>query len=178
MARAISTGTDRVLTVSPHEQDVLDFFSVPATAVDGGRVLADPLPDDLVDPVFLAPDHGADALAETVRDTYGRGETDAFEKHRDAETGTVEIEPSEIDVSGRDLVVVDDIIATGGTMREAIDALGEGPERVFVGTVHPLLADGALSKLANAGVERVYGTDTIERSVSAASVASVIAAEL
>ncbi len=175
MARAISTGTDRVLIVSPHEPAIQDFFTVPTTVVDAAAQLADPLPPGLVDPVFLAPDHGAIGLAETVRDAYGVGETDAFEKHRDRETGEVEIQPASLDVAGRDLVVVDDIIATGGTMSGAIDALGEEPERVFVATVHPLLVDSAQAKLANAGVEAIYGTDTIERSVSEVSVAPVIA---
>jgi ribose-phosphate pyrophosphokinase len=175
MARAISTGTDRVLVVSPHEPAVADFFTVPTTVVDAASRLAEPLPGDLHEPVFLAPDHGAIDLAESVRDAYGRGDTDAFEKQRDRETGEIEIQPASLAVAGRDLVVVDDIIATGGTMSGAIDALGEEPERVFVGTVHPLLVGSAQSKLANAGVEAVYGTDTIERAASEVSIAPVVA---
>ncbi|MFB6110584.1 MAG: ribose-phosphate diphosphokinase [Halodesulfurarchaeum sp.] len=178
MARAISTGTDRVLTVCPHEPEVAEFFTVPADVLDASGRLAEPLPADLTEPIFLAPDAGAIDLAETVRDAYGRGETDAFEKHRDRETGTVSVEPANVAVTGRDLVVVDDIIATGGTMSTAIGALGGDPERVFVAAVHPLLVDGARAKLENAGVTEIYGTDTIERSVTAVSVAPAIAAEL
>jgi ribose-phosphate pyrophosphokinase len=174
MARAISTGTDRVLTVNPHEEAVCDFFDVPAEPVDGAPHLADPL-DSLTDPLFLAPDHGAIGLAETVRDAYGRGETDHFQKTRHSGTD-VDIEPSGAAVSGRDVVLVDDIVATGTTMSEAVAVLNEREaERVTVTCVHPLLAGNAQLKLKRAGVEEIYGTDTIERPVSTVSVAPVVA---
>jgi len=175
VARAISAGADRVLTVNPHEDAVCEFFTVPAEPVDAAGLLADPLPD-LVDPVFLSPDSGAIDLAESARDAHGTGEVDYFEKQRDYETGAVAITPSEVSVAGRDVVVTDDIIATGATMSEAIAILGErDPRRVFVACVHPLLAANARLKLANAGAEAVYGTDTIERAVSEVSVAPVVA---
>ncbi len=176
VARAVSTGTDRVVTVDPHEDAVCEYFDVPAEAVDAAGVLAEPLSDGLADPVFLSPDSGAVDIAETVRDAYGAGSVDYYEKTRDYDTGEVSVSPSEVDVSGRDVVVTDDIVATGSTMSEAIGVLGgRGPDRVFVACVHPLLAGNARSKLANAGVEAVYGTDTIERQVSAVSVAPVVA---
>src|SRR6056297_3229632 len=170
-ARAVSTGTARVLTVNPHEDAVCDFFDVPAEPVDAAGRLADPLPADLADPVFLSPDEGALDIAATVRDAYGDGETDYFEKHRRSDT-EVEMRPSDTDVAGRDVVVTDDIIATGSTMSEAVALLQERDVgRVFVTAVHPVLASDAQTKLARAGVETVYGTDTVERVVSAVSVA-------
>jgi ribose-phosphate pyrophosphokinase len=178
MARAISTGTDRVLTVNPHEPDVTDHFSVPAETVDAAGLLADPLPEDLVDPVFCSPDEGAIDIAETVREAYGGGETDFFEKTR-LSGSEVEIEPSDTDVEGRDVVLTDDIIATGSTMSESVAVLqNRGAARVFVTCVHPMLAANAHTKLARAGVETVFGTDTIERPVSAVSVAPVVADSL
>jgi len=174
VARAVSTGTDRVVTVTPHEDAVCEFFDVPAEAVDAAGVLADPLPTDLADPVFLSPDAGAIDIAETVRDSYGAGTVDHFEKRRDYDTGEVAVSPSEVAVGGRDVVVTDDIVATGSTMSEAVAVLGD-PARVFVACVHPLLAGNARSKLADAGVTAVYGTDAIERQVSAVSVAPVVA---
>jgi len=176
MARAVSTGTDRVLTVNVHEAGVCDFFTVPATDVDAAPRLAEPLPDDLRDPVFVAPDEGAIHLAQSVRDAYGPGEADYFEKTRHSGTD-VSIEPSDTDVSGRDVVVVDDIISTGSTMSEAISVLDD-PKRVFVTCVHAMLAGSARTKLANAGAYDVFGTDTIERAVSEVSAAEAIATHL
>ena len=175
MARAISTGTDRVLTVNPHEEAVTDFFDVPCSSVDAAGRLAEPLPE-LSDPLFLSPDAGAVDLAETVRDAYGGGEVDYFEKIRHSDTD-VEIQPSDAATAGRDVVLVDDIVATGSTMSTAIEQLSD-PARVFVTCVHPMLAANARTKLATAGVEAVYGTDTIERAVSAVSAAPAIAESL
>lgn len=175
MARAISTGTDRVVTVNPHEGSVCDFFETPCTVVDAAGRLAEPLPS-LSEPLFLSPDASAVDLAEAVRDAYGAGEADYFEKDRHSDTD-VEIRPSDANTANRDVVLVDDIIATGSTMSMAIAQLSE-PTRVFVTCVHPMLAANARSKLATAGVDAVYGTDTIERAVSAVSVAPALAAKL
>ncbi len=178
VARAISTGTDRVLTVDPHEDAVCDFFDVPAEPVDAAGRLAEPLPADLADPVFLSPDDGAVELAEAARDAYGTGAVDYFEKTRLSGT-EVEIEPRDAAVEGRDVVLVDDIVATGGTMSQAVEVLAErGTASTYVTCVHPLLVGNARLKLERAGVEAVYGTDTIERSVSAVSVAPVLADRL
>lgn len=174
LARALSTGTDRVVTVNPHERAVCEYFDVPTVVADAADVLADPLPP-LEDPVFLAPDADARGLATTVRDANAAGTVDHFEKSRHSDTA-VEIEPGETAVGGRDVVLVDDIVATGSTMSEAVAALGEREAaRVYVTCVHPVLARDAYTKLRRAGVEAVYGTDTIERPVSRVSAAPAIA---
>ena len=174
VARAISTGTDRVVTVNPHEPTVCEYFDVPATAVDAAGLLADPLPT-MADPLFLAPDAGARDLAVAVRDAHGRGDIDHFAKTRHTDT-EVEVEPSDAAVSGRDIVLVDDIVATGSTMGEAVALLdARDAARVYVTCVHPVLTRDAYTRLCRAGVEAVYGTDTVERPVSTVSAAPVIA---
>jgi ribose-phosphate pyrophosphokinase len=175
VARAISTGTDRVLTVNPHETAVCDYFDVPAEAVNAAGRLADPLPADLADPLFLAPDDGAVDLARSVADAYGRGGIDHFEKTRHA-GDAVEVEPGDAAVAGRDVILVDDIVATGSTVCETVRVLQDRDAAgVYTACVHPLLVDGARLKLARAGVEAVYGTDTVEREVSAVSAAPAVA---
>ncbi|OYR96910.1 ribose-phosphate pyrophosphokinase, partial [Halorubrum sp. E3] len=176
MARAISTGTDRVVLVNPHEAGVAEFYDVPVETVDAASVLAEPLPAALDDPLFLAPDEGAVGIAETVRDAYGAGDTDYFEKHRDRETGAVAVSPSDASVEGRDVVVVDDIVATGSTMGESVAVLNDrGAARVLAACVHPMLAANAVTKLRGAGVDRIVGSDTLERGCSVVSVAPVLA---
>jgi ribose-phosphate pyrophosphokinase len=179
VARAISTGTDRVVTVTPHEAGVLEHFDAPATAVDAADRLAAPLPADLADPLFLSPDEGAVDIAESVRNAYGSGEVDVFQKERNYDSGAVSVQPSDAAVADRDVVVADDIIATGSTMSEAVGVLAErNAARIYAACVHPVLAGNALTRLRGAGVERVIGTDTIERSVSAVSAAPSVADEL
>jgi len=174
VARAISTGTDRVLTVNPHEDAVCDLFDVPAEALDAAGLLAEALPP-LAAPLFLAPDAGAIGLARTVRDAYGEGETDHFEKTRHS-GADVEVEPSDADVERRDVVLVDDIVATGSTMSESVAVLTErGASSISVACVHPVFAGNAYLSLARAGVEAIHATDTVERPVSTVSVAPAIA---
>lgn len=176
VARAVSTGTDRVILVSPHEPGITEFFDAPCETVSGAGRLAEPLPADLENPVFVAPDEGAVAIAERARDAYGRGTADYFEKERDYDTGEVAISPGNTDVAGRDAVLVDDIVATGSTMSEAIDALHDRDVgRAFVVCVHPLLVGNARTKLERAGLAGIWGTDTVERDVSAVSVAPALA---
>ena len=176
MARAVSTGADRIVLVNPHEESIADFFDAHVTVCDAAGLLAEPLPDDLTEPLFLSPDAGAVELAAATRDAYGTGEIDYFEKTRLSGT-EVEISPSDADATGRDVVIVDDIVATGSTMSEAVAHLDDdGAERVFAACVHPILARSARTKLERAGIERIVGTDSVERDVSAVSVAPIVAA--
>lgn len=178
VARAISTGTDRVLTVNPHETVVCEYFDVPAEPIDAASRLATPLPDDLQDPLFLAPDESARSLAETVRDTYGIGEIDHFEKTR-LSGSEVDVAPGDVDVEGRDAVLVDDMIATGATMSEVVTQLtARDVDRVYGTCVHPLLTGTARTQLARAGVDAVFATDTVERPASTVSAAPAIAENL
>mgnify|MGYP002762667960 CR=1 FL=1 len=176
VARAVSTGTDRVLLVEPHESAVCDYFPAPAEPVGVAGLLAEPLVG-LSEPVFLAPDAGAADLARTVRDAYGRGTVDHFEKTRHSGS-EVTVEPAGTTVDGHDVVIVDDIVATGSTMSQAIAAMAGEAASVTVACVHALFARDAYTKLRRAGVDAVYAPDTIERTVSEVSVAPAVADRL
>lgn len=175
IAKALSIETDEIVLVTPHTHTITEYFSAPTTIIDAEPVLADPLPESLNNPLFLAPDEGAISIAITVRDAYGTGDTDYFEKTR-LSGDEVEITPSDTSVTDRDVILVDDIISTGGTMSTATRVLTDrGANRIIAACVHPVLSGTARIKLARAGITAVYGTDTLERQETTTTVAPLLA---
>lgn len=131
---------------------------------------------ELTDPLFLSPDAGGVDLAGGARDAFGVGEIDHFEKRRISDTEVV-IQPSDANTAARDIVIVDDCIATGSTIAAAINQF-EDPNLIFITCVHPLFVGNARTKIENADIEALYATDTIERTVSTVSAAPAIAEQL
>ncbi len=112
-------------------------------------------------PVILAPDKGALHRAKFVAEKLGL-EYDYLVKHRDRITGEVTMEPKTLDIKDRDVVIVDDIISTGGTIAKATRrVLESGARRVYVAATHALLINNAIDKLKKAGVEKLYTIDSL-----------------
>ncbi len=89
---------------------------------------------------------------------------------------TVVIKTKNLDVTGRHVVLVDDMIATGGTMAESIRMLREqGAVGVYIACVHPVLARNVSIEALQCGRKDIIGTDTLERAESQLSVAPLIA---
>jgi len=173
VARTINA--DRVFTINIHEMSVLGHFTPPATSIDASHLLGHYIASlDLTDPLIVAPDSGALYLAERTASDLGM-DFDYLDKKR--LTGdTVTIKTKNMDVSGRDVVLIDDMIATGGTMAESIKLLkGQGARDVYLACVHPVLTQNAVLRLFNAGVRDIIATDTIEKAQSCVSVAPLIA---
>ncbi len=165
----------RVFVVNIHAPSVLSYFKCPAKNLDATPLLAERIRDlDLKNPVVISPDKGAVAMASRAAEILGC-EFDHLEKTRHSGT-EVSIAPKDISIKGRDVVITDDMIATGGTMATAISMLRkQGAESVYLAAVHPVLTGNALLKLYHAGVEMVIATDTLDRGVSTVSVAPLIA---
>lgn len=165
----------RVHLVNIHAPSIMSHFRCPAESLDATPLLAERIGSmGLVDTVVISPDRGAMNMAKTAAAWLGC-ECDFLQKTRLSGT-EVSMAPKEVAVRGRDVVIFDDMIATGGTMATAITLLRQqGARRVYLAAVHPVLTGSAMLKLYRSGVEAVLATDTLEKAVSTVSVAPLIA---
>jgi ribose-phosphate pyrophosphokinase len=153
-------------------------FQCPIENLDATTLLAERIGSlGLQDTVVISPDKGAMNMARTAAACLGC-DCDFLQKTRHSGT-EVSMAPQEVAVKGRDVVIFDDMIATGGTMATAIAMLRkQGARRVFLAAVHPVLTGSAILKLYRSGVEAILATDTLDKGVSTVSVAPLIAKAL
>ena len=158
----VAAGADRVLTMTLHSPQVHGFFSVPVDHLNALRELAAHFRTrDLSNTVVVSPDLGyaksAAAFARRLGLPVAAG---SKQRHGDDE---VTISAIIGDVTGRDIIVIDDEIARGTTLTELLERLREQDARTIrVACTHGLFADGALGKLAaQPDVAEVVCTNTV-----------------
>ncbi len=166
---------DNVFTINIHNESIITHFEAKAVNLDATPMIGRYIKNmKFKNPVVIAPDDGAIVLAKNAASDLGI-DYDFLEKTR-LSGETVTIQPKNIAVDGRDVIIIDDIISTGGTMAETIALLkSQGAHGVFAACVHPVFSNNAVLKLFKAGVRGIIATDTIDKGVSVVSVASVIA---
>jgi ribose-phosphate pyrophosphokinase len=159
IAALISLNADEVITIDPHKEHILDFFSIPAFSCSAVPELAKFLKKKDID-LVLAPDKGALDRAKQASTIIGC-DFDYMEKTRIDGT-TVEIKPKNLNAQDKNVAIVDDIISTGGTMAKSISELKKhGAKKIFVACTHGLFAGEAVKKLVSAGCDEIISTDTI-----------------
>jgi ribose-phosphate pyrophosphokinase len=174
VARALSQGVTDVITVNIHEKEVLKSFTIPAQNNSLARDIGSYIRTlQLDNPLILAPDEGAMTFAGEVAEGEG-WECDHLEKTRLSGVD-VKMAPRQLSAKSRSVVIVDDIISTGGTIATAAGMLyQQGAEDVFAACVHGVFTGGAYIRLMATGIRDVICSDTIERSCSRVSAADQI----
>ncbi len=161
MADLISrAGADRLLTMDLHAAQVAGFFDMPVDHLFAAPVILDAIRDmGIPEVVIVSPDAGGVARARAIAK---RLEVDlAIVDKRRVAPNEAEIMNVIGDVRGRDVLIVDDIIDTAGTLVKTVDALrAQGARRIFAAGIHGILSGPALERIEQSALEALLVTDT------------------
>ncbi len=172
IAHLISLNADKVVTVDPHKEHILNFFNIPAFSCSAVPEIAKYLKKKNID-LVLAPDKGALNGAKTASKIMNC-DFDYLEKTR-IDGRTIQIKTKNLEVRNKNVAIIDDIISTGGTMAKSITELRKfGAKKVYVACTHGLFAGEAVKKLTSAGCDEIISTDTIDSSFSKVKIAPCI----
>lgn len=166
VARALSQNVSKIYTINTHEKENLSFFKVPAEDLTLAPYMCRYIETlNLKEPLIIAPDAGAAAFAKSVAAEMDF-DCDHLQKTRLSGT-EVTMQPKELDVNERCVVIVDDIISTGATLANAAAMLkNQGAAEVHTACVHGVFAAGGFAKLFSAGLASLASSDTIESASS------------
>ena len=132
-------GAKKAFVVDIHSKAALNHFKIPAENISAIPVLAEYFKKmKLKNALVVSPDMGGSLRAKKFASLLNIGFI-ALKKSRNRKTGKVQIQSSKVDVVGRDLIVIDDMISTGGSVVKATQFLKRQKcKRVFVACTHGL----------------------------------------
>ncbi|MFQ6051182.1 MAG: ribose-phosphate diphosphokinase [Candidatus Hydrothermarchaeota archaeon] len=161
-----------------HKPHIIDFFNVPVKELSAISLLASYIKDlNIKDLMVIAPDRGALKKARDLASIL-EIDFDYLEKERVA-PGIVKMKEKDLNVKEKNIVLIDDIIDSGGTIIEASEFLFKrGAKKIIASCIHPVLSRNALSKILACNVSDLIATNSIEREVSKVSLAPLIANEI
>ena len=171
-----AAGASEVIVIDIHSKIALNQFTIKSRNVSAVPELVRFFKKlKLTEPLIVSPDLGGVERAKKFAKLFG---TDfvALKKHRDRKTGKVVIKSSNLkQVAGRDLILVDDMISTGGSIIKATQFLKKQKcKRVFVACTHGLLQNDAEKRIRKAGVTKIVSTNTIPGKTAVVDVSGII----
>ena len=171
-----SVGAKKVIVVDIHSNTALNHFNIPTENISAIPELAKYFKKlNLKNPLVVSPDAGGSSRSKKFASLL-KSDFIVLKKHRDRKTGRVSIQTTKADVQGKDLIIVDDMISTGGSVIKAAQFLKKQKcKRVFVACTHGLLVGDAEKKIRKAGVSRIISTNTIPGNTSKVDISGILA---
>jgi ribose-phosphate pyrophosphokinase len=157
-----AAGADRVLTLDLHAHQIQGFFDIPLDHLYAMPPFVEHIEKrKIADPVIVAPDVGALKMA---RGYATRMELDlAVVDKRRVDHQKTEVMNILGEVAGRNVIIVDDIIATAGSVTEAATALKEaGAADIYAAITHGILAGPAIERLDASPITKLWVTDSMQ----------------
>ncbi len=159
-----AAGVNRVLTMDLHAAQIQGFFEIPVDHLHSVPVLIKHLKENYVKDtknlVVVSPDIGGVKNAKIYANILGT-DLAIVAKQRISAT---EVDAHAVigDVAGKDVLMVDDMTESGGTLCAAAEILKQhGAARIFAGVSHGVLNDTARARLANSSIERLLSSDSV-----------------
>ena len=163
VAQMISTiGTDRVLTVDLHADQIQGFFSIPVDNVYASPILLGDIWRQKYDnQIVVSPDVGGVVRARALAKRLDDADLAIIDKRR-PRANEAKVMNIIGDVKDRTCILIDDLVDTAGTLCAAASALKEnGAARVVAYITHPVLSGPAIDNIANSELDELVVTDTI-----------------
>lgn len=156
-----AAGANRVLTMDLHATQIQGFFDIPMDHLFAMPIFVEYLKQQKrTNTVVMAPDPGSIKMAHAYAKALGGGLA-LVEKRRISDS-EVTVGSVVGDIDGKDVIIVDDMITTGGSMAQAVKCAREnGARHVVAMATHALVLDKAVERLAEAGPDEVVVTDTV-----------------
>ncbi len=155
-------GADRYITIDLHSGQIQGFFNIPGDALNAFHLLSDYVAEKNIPNLVVA---SADlGFAKRARDWAAKldTETNYIEKRRVGNKGTSSALALVGNVEGRNVLLVDDEVLTGGSVVAAVDLLREkGAQDIYLAFTHGLLAGSAVERLAGLNLKEIILTNTI-----------------
>ncbi|MBO4428050.1 MAG: ribose-phosphate pyrophosphokinase [Bacteroidales bacterium] len=160
-----AAGADRVMTCDLHADQIQGFFDIPVDHIYASKVFLPAIESlHLKNLSIAAPDMGGAKRANAyAKDLSKRKDTPVIVCHKTRARANVVAEIKAIgEVEGRDIVIVDDMIDTAGTLCKAADVLKQmGALSVRACASHGVLSGGAVERINASSIDEVFVTDTI-----------------
>ncbi len=156
-----AAGADRWMTVDLHSAQIQGFYKIPGDSLTAFHILVDYFRAKKLDAVVVTPDLG---FAKRGRNFAAAVDLPlAFvEKRRVGDDGKRLALTLIGRVAGKDVIIVDDMVDTAGSMKEAIELVkAEGARDVYLSFAHPVLSDPATDRLSRLPIKEIVTTDTL-----------------
>ncbi|MBT4804456.1 MAG: ribose-phosphate pyrophosphokinase [Legionellales bacterium] len=169
-----SVGVSRCVTVDLHAEQIQGFFSMPVDNIYATPIMRDDIQNNekLRDSIIVAPDIGgvvrARAIAKRLDKDFAIIDKRRFRHNQ------VEVLNIIGDVSGKDCIIVDDMVDTAGTLCQAAEILkNNGASSVIAYCTHPVLSGGAGQTVLDSKLDELVVTDTIACSEEVLSISKI-----
>lgn len=160
-----SAGADRYMTFDPHAGQIQGFFSIPGDVLTASHMISNHIKANMLggmlNPVVVATDLG---FAKKGRNyALDLNLPIAFiEKRRIGNDAKAEALTLIGDVQGRDVIIVDDEVDTGGSIVQAVNVVkNNGARDVYLAFIHPIFSKNATERLAALPIKHIITTDTV-----------------